>query len=178
MMRKAAFAALAALALAAQGFSQQLSTIAVVDVAKVYEKFFKDSPAVKALEDKRASLQAEIDKMGADIQALKLQKAEAEKAGDRTKALRLDDEIYRKTEFLKEYFKAKSAEIESEKRKLAESDSFIDAVYREIQSVAESEGYSMVLDAKKASELIWYSPRVDITDKVVASLMAKYPVKK
>jgi outer membrane protein len=70
----------------------------------------------------------------------------------------------------------KTEELETHKRKIFESDTMATEIYQEIQRAAESEGYTMVLDWKRGTELrlvIWYSPTIDITDKVIASLMAK-----
>jgi outer membrane protein len=39
--------------------------------------------------------------------------------------------------------------------------------------VAESEGYSMVLSKTDAKGILWYSPSVDITDKVIQGLLTK-----
>jgi len=148
-------------------YSQQLTRIAVVDLPKVYSAYFRESRIVREFEERSAAIQAEIDKMTREIQELRAKRIDLVNQGDQTGALRLENEIYRKSEFLKEYYAVKTAELEDQKRKLAQSDSFLEQVYGEIRSIAESEGYTIVLNPK---EIIWYSPTVDITDKVIQNL--------
>ena len=151
-------------------FSQQLTRIAVVDLPKVYSAFFRESRIVRDFEERSAAIQSEIDKMTREIQELRSKRIELVKQGDQAGALRLENEIYRKQEFLREYYTFKTAELEEQRRRLAQSDSFLEQVHSEIRSIAESEGYSMVVNLKDA---IWYSPTVDITDKVIQNLANK-----
>jgi len=154
-------------------YSQQLTRFAVVDLPKVYTAFFRDSRIVREFEERSAGVQAEIDKMTKEIQELRTKRLDLQNRGDQAGALRLENEIYRKSEFLREYYSVKTAEIEDQRRKLAQSDSFMEQVYGEIRSIAESEGYSMVLNLKESTGIIWYSPTVDITDKVIQNLAGK-----
>jgi len=165
---------LALLCMAIMGASaQQLTRFAVVDLPKIYTAFFKDSQAVRDFEQRSARVQADIDKMSAEIQALQKSRLDAASAGDQQKVLSLDSEIYKKTEYLKEYYRIKTAELEDQKKKLTQSDAFLKQVYDEIRIVAESDGYSMVLNLKESSGILWYSPTVDITDKVINNLLTK-----
>jgi outer membrane protein len=157
----------AACLLANSLYSQQLTRLAVVDLSKVYTAYFRESRAVREFEERSAAIQAEIDKMTREIQELRSRRIDLVNQGDQAGALRLENEIYRKQEFLKEYYTVKTAELEDQKRKLAQSDSFLEQVQGEIRSIAESEGYTLVLPVKDA---IWYSPTVDITDKVIQNL--------
>jgi outer membrane protein len=151
-------------------YSQQLTRFAVVDLLKVYAAYFRESRPVRELEERAALVQTEIDKMTKEIQELRVKRIDLVNQGDQSGALRLENEIYRKSEFLREYYAVKTAEIEEQRRKLAQSDSFLEQVHNEIRSIAESEGYSMVLNLKDA---IWYSPTVDITDKVIQNLASR-----
>jgi len=63
------------------------------------------------------------------------------------------------------------AELENEKKKLMQSGSFLDQVYDEIRYIAESEGYSMVLE--KNNNILWFSNTIDITDKLITNLQKK-----
>jgi outer membrane protein len=162
---------LAACFLTTSLYSQQLTRFAVVDLPKVYTAFFRDSRSVREFEERSANVQAEIDKMTREIQELRSKRIDLVNRGDQTGALRLESEIYSKQEFLKEYYTVKTAELEDQRRKLAQSDSFLEQVYAEIRSIAEGEGYSMVLNLKESTGIIWYSPTVDITDKVIQNLV-------
>jgi len=159
---------LAACLLTTSLYSQQLTRFAVVDLPKVYAAFFRESRPVRELEERSALVQAEIDKMTKEIQELRSRRIDLVNRGDQTGALRLENEIYSKQEFLKEYYTVKTAELEDQRRKLAQSDSFLEQVHVEIRAIAESEGYTMVLPVKDA---IWFSPTVDITDKVIQNLV-------
>ncbi|MDR1901044.1 MAG: OmpH family outer membrane protein [Treponema sp.] len=162
--------------LTAAGFSlnaQQLTRFAVVDLSKVYVSFFRESRAVREFEERSARVQAEINQMTKEIQDLKSSQISAEFRGDRNEALRLENEAYRKSEFLKEYYKLKTAELEDQKSKLTQSGAFLEQVYDEIRYIAESEGYSMVLNNKENTGILWFSPTVDITDKLIQNLLAK-----
>jgi len=155
-------------------FAQQLTRFAVIDLTKVYAAFFKDSKAVREFEDRSRRVQTDIDRMTKEIQELKSKQADAVLQGHQDQALRLENEVYRKSEFLKEYYTLKTAELEDQRRKLAQSETFLEQVRAEIRYIAESEGYSMVMKLNKDNtEILWYSPSVDITDKVIQNLLAK-----
>jgi outer membrane protein len=154
-------------------FSQQLTRFAVVDLPKVYTAFFRDSKAVREFEERSTRVQREIDKMTKEIQDLRSKHADQVLQGDQNQALRTEAEINRKSEFLREYYTVKTTELEEQKRKLSQSGSFLEQVYAEIRFIAESEGYTMVLNPKENTGIIWYSPTVDITDKVIQNLLEK-----
>jgi outer membrane protein len=172
-MKKYFLTGLVLLSLGGALAAQQLTRFAVVDLPRVYVSFFRESRAVRDFEERSASVQNEIDKRAAEIQTLKTNQINAEFQGNQELDLRLESEINRKSEYLKEYYKLKTAELESQKSRLAQSGSFLEQVYDEIRFIAESEGYSMVLNLKENTGILWYSPTVDITDKVIQNLMEK-----
>jgi outer membrane protein len=153
--------------------AQQLTRFAVVDLTRVYSSFFRDSRAVREFEERSARVQSEIDRMTQEIQTLRSQQLDAEARGDQERALRLENEIYRKSEYLREYYRIKTEELNDQKNRLAQSGTFLDQVYSEIRFIAESEGYSMVLNLKENTGILWYSPTVDITDKLIQNLLTK-----
>jgi outer membrane protein len=152
--------------------AQQLTRFAVVDLPRVYSSFFRDSRAVREWEERSARIQTEVDKMKAEIQSLQSAQLDAVAGGDEARSLKLENDIYRKSEYLKEYFRVKTAELNDQKNKLAQSGTFLDQIYAEIRFIAESEGYSMVLN-KENTGILWYSPTVDITEKLINNLLAK-----
>jgi outer membrane protein len=111
--------------------------------------------------------------MTAEIQTLRTNQITAEFQGNADQALRLETEINRKSDYLQEYYKLKTAELETQKARLSQSNTFLEQVYDEIRFIAESEGYSMVLNLKENTGILWYSPTVDITDKLIANLLQK-----
>ena len=153
--------------------AQQLTRFAVVDLPKVYTAFFRDSRAVREFEERSARVQTDIDRMTREIQDLKSRQADAALRGDQSETLRLESSIYQRTEFLRDYYNTKTAELEDQKRRLTQSGTFLDQVYDEIRYIAESEGYSMVINLRDNNGILWYSPTVDITDKLIENLMTK-----
>jgi outer membrane protein len=153
--------------------AQQITRFAVVDMNKVYMAFFRESRAVRDFEERAARVQADIDRRTREIQDLKLAQNNAELQGDNEKAVRLENEIYKKNESLKDYYNLRMSELEDQKKKLSQSSAFLDQVYNELRLVAESEGYVMVINLKDAQGILWYSPTIDITDKVIQSLQSK-----
>jgi len=154
-------------------YAQQLTRIAVVDMPKVYTAYFRDSAAVRQFEQKSAKVQSDIDKISKEIQDLRSKHADAILRDDQNEMLRLENLIYRRSEYLKEFYQTRTAELENEKKKLMQSGSFLDQVYDEIRYIAESEGYSMVINLKDMPGLLWYSNTIDITDKLIANLQKK-----
>jgi outer membrane protein len=153
--------------------AQQLTRFAVVDLSRVYITFFSESRAVRDFEERVARVQSDIDRMTAEIQTLRNNLITAEFQGNRDQALRLEVEINRRTEYLREYHQLKTAELEAARINLTRSSSFLEQVYDEIRYIAESEGYSMVLNLKENTGILWYSPTVVITNKVIQNLMEK-----
>jgi len=152
-------------------YAQQLTRIAVVDMPKVYTAYFRDSRAVRQFEEKSAKVQSDIDKMTKEIQDLKSRHADALLRDDQSEVLRLENLIYRRSEYLKEFYQTRTAQLENEKRTLMQSGSFLEQVYDEIRYIAESEGYSMVIE--KNNNILWYSNTIDITDKLITNLQKK-----
>jgi outer membrane protein len=153
--------------------AQQLTRFAVVDLPRVYAAFMRESRAVRDFEERSARVQADIDRMTAEIQTLKVNQVNAQSQGNMEQALRLEAEITRRSDFLKEYYKTKTVELDSIKNGLTQPGAFLEQVYDEIRYVAESEGYSMVLNLKENTGILWYNPTVDITDKIIKNLMDK-----
>ena len=153
--------------------AQQLTRFAVVDLPRVYTAFFRESRAVRDFEERSARVQIEIDRMTREIQELKSRQVDAALTGNQNEALRLENEVYRRSEFLRDYFQSKTQELEDQRSRLTQSDAFLNQVHDEIRYIAESEGYSMVLNLKENAGILWSSPTVDVTDKLIQNLMDK-----
>jgi outer membrane protein len=172
-MKRLLLILIAALAPAIPATSQQLTRMAVVDLQRVFTTFYRDSKAVRDFEERSARVQAEVDRMTAEIQGLQREKVEAERVNDPERVLRLESDIFKKTNFLQEYFRVKTAELEEQKKKLSQSTAFLQQVHDEIGLVAEKEGYSIVLNLRESTGILWYSHTVDVTDLVIESLNTK-----
>jgi len=153
-------------------YGQQLTRFAVVDLSRVYTAFFRESRAVREFEERSARVQSDIDRMTREIVELRSRHADAVLRDDQNEALRLETQVNRRSEFLRDYYQTKTAELENQKRNLMRSGSFLEQVHNEIRFVAESEGYTMVMDSKN-TDILWFSPSVDITDKLIQNLLTR-----
>lgn len=157
--------------------AQQITRIAVIDLQKVILAYSKDGQAYKDFELRKAQIQADIDRQADAIRKLQAQKLEADKAGDKQSSLKIETDLYQKTEYLRDFVRAKQAELDDQAKKLASSSDFVQLVYKQIQQIAENEGYSLVLNLKSAdsvmSAVVWYSSMIDITDEVIQALSQK-----
>lgn len=153
--------------------AQQITKFAVVDTAVVYQAYFRESSSVRSYEAKKAEFQSEINNLTAELKALQIKKVDAQKNNDSSAVLRYDSEITTKAAFLQEYTRAKNIELDDLKRRLQSSDDFYSLLYSVIEKIAESEGYSLVLSLQQSDAVLWYSPSVDITDKVITSIASE-----
>ena len=80
---------------------------------------------------------------------------------------------------LTDFVNVKQAELDEMAKRLGETDAFSQGLYKQIQNVAETEGYSLVLNLKSGdsvmNSVLWYSPMIDITADVIAALTGKPP---
>lgn len=151
-------------------YSQQITKFGVVDTAKVYNAYFRNSASVRNFDKKKADFQTEINRYTDEIQKMQLKKLEYEKSGNDAQAVRVQADITKKTEFLVEYTNAKNIELESMQKSLQSSDAFYKKLYDKLSKIAESGGYSMILSLQQANAILWYSPSVDITEQVISEL--------
>ena len=56
------------------------------------------------------------------------------------------------------------------KQSLSQNDEFYKKLNATIRRIAENEGLSMIINVDKNQFVLWYSPSVDITDKVIDAL--------
>lgn len=150
--------------------AQQITKFAVVDTARIYAAFYRDSRSVRDYEAKKTQYQGEIKRMSDEIKKLRQDKVDADTLGDQVKAARLESDITTKTGFLVEYSRVKNAELDTLKKKLITDDDFYSSLYEQIRKIAESDGYSMVLSLQEDNSIIWYSPTVDLTEKVLRAM--------
>lgn len=154
-------------------YAQQITRFGVVDTARIYTAFYRDSRNVRDYESKKTLYQGEIQRMAEEIKALRQQKVDAEALGDQARVLKLDSSVQTKTATLLEYSKVKNAELDGLKKKLTTDDEFYSVLYEEIRRISESDGYSMILSLQEGASIIWYSPTVDITDKVIRNMTSR-----
>lgn len=158
------------IAVSALGFAQQITKFAVVDTNKVYQAYFRNSAPVRNYESKKEEFQNELDKQIVELQRLNDKKIEYERSGNEAEAMKLESQITKKTDFINEYTNAKNTELDSLKKSLQDNNAFYRQLYDTLARVAESGGYSMIMNLQEANAVLWYSPSVDITDQVISQL--------
>ncbi len=174
MSKRVVILAFAAILLAGiPAVAQQITKFAVIDTSRIYTTFYRDSRSVREYEAKKAQYQGEIKRMSDEVKSLRQQKVDAESAGDSSKVSRLEADIASRTNTLLEYSKVKNAELDQLKKRLVTDDAFYSMLYEEIRTIGEADGYSMVLSLQEGNSIIWYSPTVDITDKVIKSMTSR-----
>lgn len=151
-------------------FSQTITKFAVVDTARVFSTYYRDSAAVRSYEQKKAEFQKTVNAKTDELKVLNQKMVDAKESGDMAAAARIEADIIKKADYLAEYANTKNIELESIRKKLEKSDMFYAQLYDVIGRIAEAEGYSMILSLQQANTILWYSPSVDITDKVIKSL--------
>ena len=150
--------------------SQQITKFAVVDTAKVYQAYYRNSAPVRNYESKKQEFQNKIDSLIDELQKLHDKELEYKKNNNESMLLSIQSQITQKTDFLNEYTNAKNIELESLKTSLQNNDAFYKKLYETLSSIAESGGYTMVLSLQQNNSILWYSPSVDITELVISRL--------
>jgi outer membrane protein len=150
--------------------AQQITRIGVVDMKRVYEAVGQNASAVQRVEAKRAEFQAEIDRQTEELKALQSQKAELEQAKDAAGVRNVNDQIRKQAEALSRYSTEKSQELETLQKGLQQSDAFYTRLHTILGKVAESEGFTMIMSLQESSGILWFSPTVDVTGRVIAGL--------
>lgn len=174
-MKKLTILGIALLGLGFQVFGQQITRVAVIDLQKVYMTYYKDSQAVRALEEDKIRVNDEIRRLSDEIKDLQRQRLQLAVSSDPQTLKAFDEKLYSKAQFLSDYVKIKQAEIDAKAQSLSQGDSFVQMLYRTVQAISEAEGFSLVLSSRDAtstgSSVIWFSPMIDITDKVIQALL-------
>jgi outer membrane protein len=175
-MKKVALGVLVLLASAAmQLAAEQITRVGILDVEKVYAIYFRESKAVKELQQMRGEVLREINRIDEEILGLEAQKLDAESRGEGEAALKLDNEIFKKKQYREDYRRIKMEQIRQRSETLYKSDEFLDELLQAIEYVAESEGFSLVLNSSGqfSQFFFFYTKEVDITEKVIQELMRR-----
>jgi outer membrane protein len=172
---KSVAAAIAFLAAAALAGGEQITRIGVLDIEKVYSVYFRESRAVKELQEKKAEVLREIARIDEEVLTLEGQKLQAESDRNGELALKLDTEIFKKKQYRDDYRRIKMDQLRKMSERIALSDAFLDELVAAIQFVAESEGFSVILNKSGQFEqfFLFYTKEVDVTEKVIQELVRR-----
>ena len=170
-MNKKSFVIIFAMFLFSLGvYAQQITRFAVIDTGLIFDTFRRDAKAARDYQDKKEKFENQKKLIEADIIKLRQIKVNAEAEGKEAEVKKYEEKIKSKITLLMEYVKASNDELDMLRKNLINDDEFYSALYEAVRSVAEPEGYTMVLSYEHNSGIIWYSPTVDITDKVIQEL--------
>ena len=176
MQKKTLWLAIAALVLAwSPLFAEQITRVGILDIDKVYAVYFRESKAVKEFQQKRVEVLRDISSIDDEILELENRKLDAEGRGDASEALRLDNEIFKKRQYREDFRRIKMDQLRRMSEKLYQSDEFLDELLQAIQFVAESEGFSLVLNAggQSSQMFLFFTKEIDITEQVIQELMRR-----
>jgi outer membrane protein len=156
-------------------FADQITKVGILDIEKVYSIYFRESKAVKELQQLRADVLREINRIDEEILLLESQKIDAESRNDGTTALRLDGDIFEKKQYRDDYRRIKMDQIRKRSENLYKSDEFLDELLEAIEYVAESEGFSLILNSSGqfSQFYFFYTKEVDVTEMVIQELMRR-----
>lgn len=149
--------------------AEQLTTVGIVDIDRVYNSFYRDSQSVRELERLRREYQSEIDGYVQDLESLRDRRFRAEQLNNTGRVEELDEEILQMQTFLEDLTRRRRAQLEAQQNQLL-SDEFLQQLQEAIQFVAESEGYTVVLRTDSPG-LQWWSSEVDISELVLERLI-------
>ena len=153
-------------------FSEAITKVAVLDYSRILSAFYQDSRAVRELEEMKSQFQEEIDRIQGEISILEERKLNAENNGDNARALELDNQIFEKKKFLRDYVRVKNGQLTELNKNLSQNNTLVKEIIEEVEYVAESGGYSIVIK-KSDPNLLWWNYEVDITEQVLQRLLTK-----
>jgi outer membrane protein len=149
--------------------AERITNIGILDLRRVTTSYFRESRAVRDLEEMRAQVDAKRARLEAEIYDLEARRLQARTDGDRQDVLALDQRLFEQRQYLRDYITVKNQQLAQQQERLAESDSFLDDLAAAIAFVAESEGLSLVMD-RNNNGVLFFVPEIDVTDLVIAEL--------
>ena len=151
-------------------YTQQITRFAVIDTGLIFDTFRRDAKAARDYQEKKEKFENQKKILESEIIQLRQKKVSAEADGQEAEVKKYEEKIKSKITLLMEYVKASNDELNMLRKNLINDDVFYSNLYESVRRVAESEGYTMVLSYEHNAGIIWYSPTVDITDKVIQEL--------
>ena len=158
----------ALLALPAPAPAQELFTrMGVVDLDRVVRAFYLESEAFRTYQARRAEVITEREEIEDEIHLLELDLILARQDGNRSLALRLEQQVFDMKEHLSHYVRVMNDRLQRTYNELKTSDLFIGELAEALPHVAEELGYTVILDT---DDVLHWDTDVDLTDEVIAEL--------
>lgn len=152
-------------------FANQITRVGVIDRAKILQTFYAESQGMRDLEAMKEEIQAELVRLNDEIKLYEERKLAAENRGDESEALRMDDIIFNKRQYMSDYYRTKNNQLTERQKRLTQNTDFARELMDIIGFVALSQGCSIVLDMSTPG-LIWSNEEVDITNMVLERLQS------
>lgn len=151
-------------------WAEQITKVAVLDYSRILSAFYADSAEVRRIEEMKSAFADEVRRLQDEIQSLEERKLDAENRGDSRTALELDERIQERKQYFQEYTRVRGNQIQRALADLASSNALAQEILKEVQYVAETKGFSVVLK-RSDPNLLWWSYETDITELVLERLM-------
>ena len=149
--------------------AEQLSKIGMVNFSKIIEDYFAESSAWREIDAMRKQYEEGKDAILEEIDQMRLLKVTAQNNGDDRQVLQLEERIYQKQVYLKEYHNIWQSRINAKVETVSTSSSFTAEIYQAVKFVAESNGYAVIMRTRDP-DVLWYNQEVDITNLVLERL--------
>lgn len=151
-------------------FAERITKVAILDYSRVLATFYADSAESRRIDEMKRVFAEEVSKIQEEIQSLEEKQLNAEDLGDSRTAIELDSKIQERKQYYQEYVRVRGNQIQQSLANLSSSNALAQEILREIQYVAETYGFSIVLK-RSDPNLLWWSYETDITEEVLKRLM-------
>jgi outer membrane protein len=155
-------------------FAEQITTVAVFDMDRIFQGFFTDSDVLRDYHLAQNEFRDDLANAEADLQQLRAQRANALNRNDTRLASRLRDDIADQQQYIVA-LEARWQLTEDELLARLQDDVFYTNLYDVVEYVAEENGYTLVLDiASTGLDIFWYSLSIDVTEEIIQELLRQY----
>jgi len=149
--------------------AEQITKVAVLDYARILSAFYVDSAEARRIEKMKTAFANEVRRLQDEIQSLEESKIAAMARGNARDELSLENKIQEKKQYYQEYVRIKGNQIQQAVAGLGSSSELAREILDKIQFVAETNGFSIVIN-RSDPNLLWWSYEVDITDLILQQL--------
>lgn len=150
-------------------FSVELTKVAIVDLGRVKDAYFRDAAGLKEVADLKSQYDAYLKKVSNTVADLKEKQLRAKMDSNSSLEAQYTAKIAEQEKALREYHSIMTDKIRKIQMANQVNNDFEKRLQRVIQQVAIENGYSLVLEDNV--NVLWFDREdVDITDKVITQL--------
>lgn len=149
--------------------SQELTKVAVVNMGKIVDAYFRDAAGIKEINDLKAQYQQYLTKIAYQLAELKEKQIQAQVDHNSLQLPKIQAQIDELERTRREYHGIMTDKIRNIKMRSQAGNDFDRRLQQAIQETAIDKGFSLVLEDN--IYLLWYDRQdVDITDAVIQRL--------